>query len=115
MPVHISGSSSEGVAAAPDMNSAAARTNAVFFAIQHFLVPSKSLQINYNRSTDKINVYVYLPTDDYAIEDVYTPDVWDCQHDFDLIASVQYVLHYRNADIVGLEAAAQGNESAVDH
>ena len=64
-------------------------------------------------SDKRLAMYRFLPDDDYALEDVYAPDVWDCQHDYDLITSVQYVLHYRNADKAGIEEDGQGNEKVI--
>ena len=54
-----------------------------------------------NVSTDKI--YPLLPTDEKQIDDLFQFDVRDCRYDADFVASVEYVLHYRNKDIVPME------------
>ena len=84
-------------------------------AFSHILFGAALWILDHIASEDekRYEMYRYLPTDDYALEEVYTPDVWDCQHDCDLIASVQYVLHYRNADIAGIEDDGQGNERVI--
>ena len=45
-----------------------------------------------------------LPTDEELIDDLFEIDIWDCQYEEDLIASVEYVLRYRNQDIAPLES-----------
>lgn len=44
-------------------------------------------------------LYRLLPPDESVFDDLYWPDVWDCQHDSLLIASVMYILQERHADI----------------
>lgn len=55
-----------------------------------------------NVPLDKI--YMLLPTDEELIDDLFEIDIWDCQYEEDLIASVEYVLRYRNQDIAPLES-----------
>lgn len=55
-----------------------------------------------NAPLDKI--YMLLPTDEELIDDLFEIDIWDCQYEEDLIASVEYVLRYRNQDIAPLES-----------
>ena len=45
---------------------------------------------------DLEKAWPFLPEDESAIDEVYGPDVWDAQHDYELILSVQYVLENRN-------------------
>ncbi len=37
-----------------------------------------------------------IPTDDFLLDEVETPDLWDPLYDWDLIAGVQYILQNRN-------------------
>ena len=57
----------------------------------------------------KTAMYRLLPIDDDVWEDVNAPITWDTQHEDDLIASVQYVLHFRNSIDGSVER--DGNES----
>ena len=48
---------------------------------------------------DHINVaeaFPYLPSSDADLEETFGPNLWDAQHDYELILSVQYVLENRN-------------------
>ncbi len=38
----------------------------------------------------------FLPKEDALLEETYGPNLWDTQHDYDLILSVQYLLENRN-------------------
>lgn len=55
-----------------------------------------------NISLDKI--YQLLPRDDELLDDLFEVDVWDSQYDENFVASVEYVLFYRNQDIAPLES-----------
>lgn len=55
-----------------------------------------------NTSLDKI--YQLLPRDDELLDDLFEVDVWDSQYDENFVASVEYVLFYRNQDIAPLES-----------
>ena len=48
-------------------------------------------------------LYPLLPHDDSLLDDFFDVDLWDCQYDEALIASVEYVLFYRNQDIAPIE------------
>ena len=50
-------------------------------------------------------LFPLLPKDNRAIEEFLEPDIWDCQYEYDLIASVVHVLYYRN-----LTDGQEGNE-----
>ena len=41
-------------------------------------------------------LYRLLPTDDRILEELCLHDAWDSAHEYDLIYSVEYVLHHRN-------------------
>lgn len=45
---------------------------------------------------DVEEAWPFLPTEESALDGLYGPDVWDAQHDEELILSVQYVLENRN-------------------
>lgn len=53
----------------------------------------------YTESPAFSKLYTLLPKDD----ELFNVDIWDCRYDYELIASVEYVLHYRNQDIAPLE------------
>ena len=55
-----------------------------------------------NISLDKI--YQLLPRNDEQLDDLFEVDVWDRQYDENFVASVEYVLFYRNQDIAPLES-----------
>lgn len=55
-----------------------------------------------NIPLDKI--YQLLPRDDELLDDLFEVDVWDSQYDENFVASVEYVLFYRNQDIAPLES-----------
>lgn len=58
-------------------------------------------------------IFHCLPQDDRAIEDLFVPEVWDCQYEYDLISSVESVLHYRNSDAGGVEEDTAGHERVL--
>ena len=58
-------------------------------------------------------MYPLLPTDKDIWEAINTPDTWDTLHHEDLIASVQYVLHYRNSKDRDIETDGADNERAL--
>lgn len=41
-------------------------------------------------------IFKYLPTEDDYIDKLDLLDIWDSQYDYDLIYSLEYVLHYRD-------------------
>ena len=41
-------------------------------------------------------LYRYLPKDEKALDELVLHDVWHAEYDYDLIYSVEYVLHHRN-------------------
>lgn len=41
-------------------------------------------------------VYRLLPTDDRILEELCRHNAWDSVHEYDLIGSVEHVLHHRN-------------------
>ena len=50
-------------------------------------------------------LYKLLPTDPNEVFDaLYLPEIWDSSYEPDFISSVEYVLHFRNADIAPLES-----------
>lgn len=49
-------------------------------------------------------LYPLLPKDEKCVNELFDLDVWDCQYEEELIASIEYVLHYRNSDIAPLES-----------
>lgn len=53
---------------------------------------------------DEDELFVLLPRDEGMIDTFFDIDVWDCQYEENLVASVEYVLHYRNKDIAPLES-----------
>ena len=48
---------------------------------------------------DVAEAYPYLPKNDALLEEIYGPNLWDTQHDYDLVLSVQYVLENRNGKL----------------
>lgn len=54
-------------------------------------------------------LFFLLPKDDSVIEELCLHDVWDSQYDYDLILSVEYVLHFRNP----LEIDGAGNSRTL--
>ncbi len=64
-----------------------------------------------NVSLDKL--YPILPDNDELLDEMFEVDVWDCQYDEELIASVEYVLHYRNQDIAPLEPIGHESERII--
>ena len=50
----------------------------------------------------------HLPRDEDFLMEVDWPDIWDTQHNADLIYSLQYVLYARNADVGGNEETPGG-------
>ena len=63
----------------------------------------------YTESPAFSKLYTLLPKDDELLDELFNVDIWDCRYDEELIASVEYVLHYRNQDIASLES--NGGES----
>lgn len=45
---------------------------------------------------DVAEAFPYLPSSDADLEETFGPNLWDAQHDYELILSVQYVLENRN-------------------
>lgn len=45
---------------------------------------------------DVAMAFPFLPKEDALLEEIYGPNLWDTQHDYELILSVQYVLENRN-------------------
>ena len=41
-------------------------------------------------------IYRLLPTDDRILDELYRHDAWDSEYEYDLIYSVEYILHHRN-------------------
>lgn len=41
-------------------------------------------------------IYRLLPTDDRMLDELYRHDAWDSEYEYDLIYSVEYILHHRN-------------------
>jgi len=64
-------------------------------------------QIAYSESWKEM--YRYLPTDDHILDDLCLHDAWDTEFDYDLIYSVEYVLHNRN----GIETDAGDYDRVV--
>ena len=64
-----------------------------------------------NIPMDKI--YSLLPTDDELLDEFFEFDIWDSQYKEELIASVEYVLHYRNKDIAPLENDGSDGERVL--
>ena len=63
------------------------------------------------KNRDFGELYRLLPNDiDMVYDSLDVPDIWDSCYETDLISSVEYVLHYRNADISPLEDDGIGGE-----
>ena len=58
-------------------------------------------------------LYELLPTDEKLVYDLFTLDFWDCQYEEELVASVEYVLYYRNQDIAPLESDGGDGERVL--
>ena len=58
-------------------------------------------------------IYPLLPTDDELLDDFFPVDIWDCCYEETLIASVEYVLSYRNQDIAPLESNGDGGYRTI--
>lgn len=56
----------------------------------------------YNVEWSKI--FPLLPTDEELLNDLFPTDIWDCCYEEKLIASVEYILTYRNQDVAPLES-----------
>ncbi len=56
----------------------------------------------------------HLPRTDGFLMEVDWPDIWDTQHNADLIYSLQYVLYSRNADVGGNEETPGGRRRLTD-
>ena len=65
----------------------------------------------HNVSLDK--VFALLPKDEKLIDNILKVDIHDCRYDTDLIASVEYVLHYRNKDIAPMEINYDDKERLI--
>ena len=48
------------------------------------------------RHEDWRKVYRLLPTDDRILDELCRHDAWDSEHEYDLIYSIEHVLHHRN-------------------
>lgn len=62
---------------------------------------------------DEDELFNLLPRDFGLIDTFFDIDVWDCQYEEDLVASVEYVLHYRNKDIAPLERDGDEGERVI--
>ena len=62
---------------------------------------------------DEDELFNLLPRDFGLIDTFFDIDVWDCQYEEDLVASVEYVLHYRNKDIAPLERDGGEGERVI--
>lgn len=56
----------------------------------------------------------HLPRNEDFLMEVDWPDIWDTQHNVDLIYSLQYVLYSRNVDLGGNEETPDGNRRLTD-
>ncbi len=62
----------------------------ILFAASMWILDQVSCQENWRE------LYRYLPENDDIIDDLCLHDAWDSEYDYDLIYSVEYVLHHRN-------------------
>jgi len=62
----------------------------ILYAASIWMLDQISCQENWRE------VYRYLPTDDAILDKLFLHDEWDSQHEYDLIYSVEHVLHHRN-------------------
>lgn len=59
------------------------------------------------------DLYEVLPRNSDLLDEMSRMDTWDCQYEESLIASVEYVLRYRNKDIAPLEDDGRGGYRAL--
>lgn len=59
-------------------------------------------------------LYLHLPRSEDFLMELDWPDLWDSQHHFGLIYSLQYVLYSRNRDIAGYEKTPSGIRRLTD-